>query len=85
MGMQGAGIGTPMAAAVSIITSGFKGEWHKMKPVILTKGIMSKMVPTGRSLAKTPVGSTTKNPGASPISHSIIVPRTASGPGMGRF
>ena len=47
IGMQGAGIGTPMAAAVSIITSGFRGEWHRMNPGIFTNGMMSKIVPTG--------------------------------------
>ena len=82
MGMQGAGIGTPRAARVSAITIGLTGLWHRMKPVMFRNGTMSKIVATGRSLAKTPSGSTMRKSGASPMSHSIIVPSTATGPGM---
>jgi len=83
MGMQGAGIGTPNAAAVSAMTIGLRGLWQRINPVMLRNGTMSKIVATGRSLAKTPTGSTIRKSGASPMSHSIIVPRTAIGPGMG--
>ncbi len=81
-GTQGAGVGTPSAAAVRAITSGLAGEWHSPKVGMFTKGAKSIMVATGRSLAKTPSGSTISADGAKPMSQNMGVPRVATGPGM---
>ncbi len=83
-GMHGAGVGTPSAAAVRAMTAGLAGEWHRPKVGILTIGAKFINVATGRSLAKTPSGSTTRAEGARPMSQNMGVPRVATGPGMWR-
>jgi hypothetical protein len=40
-GMQGAGVGTPMAAAVAEMTAGFMGDEHMPKDEILVPGAKS--------------------------------------------
>lgn len=84
-GRTGAGVGTPSAAAVSAITSGLAGEWQSPKEGMFTMGAKSIMVATGRSLAKTPSGSTISADGVKPMSQNIGVPRVATGPGMPRL
>jgi hypothetical protein len=82
IGRQGAGVGTPRARAVSAITSGFIGDSHNVKGGIFTIGMMLRILAAGKSLAKTPSGSTINTDGATPKSHSISVPSVATGPGM---
>ena len=82
MGRQGAGVGTPSAATVSAITSGFMGDSHNTKGGIFTIGMMLRMLAAGKSLAKTPSGSTSNGDGATPKSHIMSVPTVATGPGM---
>ena len=83
MGRQGAGVGTPKAAAVSAITTGFAGDVHNPKGGIFTNGIVLRMLAAGKSLANTPSGSTINKDGAMPMEHIIGVPVVATGPGIG--
>jgi hypothetical protein len=47
VGMQGAGVGTPMAAAVAAATAGFAGQVHIPNGTMFTKGALSMMLATG--------------------------------------
>ena len=46
-GMHGIGISAPKAAAVAAATNGFAMLMHIPKPVMLRKGLLSRMLATG--------------------------------------
>jgi hypothetical protein len=64
-----------MAAAVAAATSGFEGDMHIPKGMMLVMGILSMMLASGISPVKTSLtGKTTSELGATPKVHIIIAP-----------
>jgi len=74
-GMHGIGVNTPNAAAVAAATTGFEGDMHIPKGMILVMGIWSMIFAAGISLVIILfVGSTTSELGATPNVHIINAP-----------
>jgi hypothetical protein len=73
-GMHGAGVGTPSAAAVSAMTSGFAGEMHIANGMMFTMGLLSMMFAAGVVVRTLFAGSTTSELGAAPKLHAHIAP-----------
>ncbi len=69
-GMQGAGVGVPMAAAVAAATTGLDWVVHMIKLARLTMGLLSWMLAAGTLQPATLlVGRTTSEQGPVPIEH----------------
>lgn len=47
IGVQGAGVGTPRAAAVAAATAGLAGQEHRPKGHMLANGLLSMMLAAG--------------------------------------
>ena len=73
-GMQGMGVNTPMAAVVAEATAGLARLLHMPKGGMLTSGIWSMMLASGVPVTVRLVGSTTKEPGATPKLHCRVAP-----------
>jgi hypothetical protein len=69
--MQGAGVGTPRAAAVSEITSGFVGAMHIPNVGMFSIGTKLFIVPAGVPVMTLLAGSTARTAGAAPNVHCI--------------
>jgi hypothetical protein len=82
-GTQGAGVSTPIAAAVKAITSGLVGLEHMPKGGMFTIGLLSMIVPAGRLTALTRFsGNTLKGAGVTPKLQFSIAPDVTSGVDM---
>ena len=69
-GVQGAGVGTPNAAAVADITAGLDGQEHIPKGIILTIGLLSIIVAAGKlDVLTIELGIITNEDGATPKLH----------------
>jgi hypothetical protein len=81
-GTQGAGVGTPKAAAVAAATVGFDGVVHMANGGILATGLKSMMVAaiTPPAMTGGPDGMTTSEEGAAPKEHVIMAPMTTCKP-----
>jgi len=77
-GTQGAGVGTPAAAAVAAITAGFAGELHIPKGGILAIGAKSMIVAASfpSIMVGVPLGITIRELCAIPKEHFSIAPIT---------
>jgi hypothetical protein len=74
-GMHGIGVKTPNAAAVAAATTGFAGDMHIPKGMMLVIGMLSMILAAGISLVIIIfVGRTTSELGATPNVHIIIAP-----------
>jgi hypothetical protein len=79
IGMQGAGVGVPSAAAVAAATAGFDWVMHMPKGMILAMGMLSFIVAAGCLEAMTIfVGKTTNELGVMPNEHCSIAPMVTS-------
>lgn len=73
-GKQGPCCTAPRLAAIIAATAGFAGLLHITKGIILTKGLLSIIVPSGRNAPVTMlIGKTVNGEGATPIVHFNIV------------
>lgn len=73
-GMQGAGVGTPSAAAVVAITAGFVGALHIPNGAIFLIGMKSIIFAPGVPSITLLVGSTDSVDGATPKVHCNMAP-----------
>ena len=80
-GVHGAGVGTPIAAAVSAMTNGLVGAVHMPNEGILVKGAKSMIFAFGLPLNKTVRdGSTTSGQGTSPNEQANMAPAVTKVP-----
>jgi hypothetical protein len=75
-GIQGAGVGTPKAAAVRAITMGLASLVHMPNGIIFRKGTISVMVPMGGLLNMRGMGKKFKAEGVMPKEHMAMAPVT---------
>lgn len=73
-GIQGAGVGTPSAAAVIAITMGFDCELHMPNGRMFSIGMWSMMLAAGTAVNTLFVGNTIKVLGAAPKLHLRVAP-----------
>lgn len=71
-GLQGMGVGTPIAAAVAAITIGFIGEVHMPKGGTFSMGTLSVITPATMLLVNTGLGVALKIEGATPKLHIMV-------------
>jgi len=74
IGMHGAGVGTPSAAAVSAITSGLAIELHIPNGIMFIIGLLSMILAAGVPLRTLLAGNTVNDDGATPKLHCSIAP-----------
>lgn len=83
MGMHGAGVGTPKAAAVIAMTIGFAGLVHIANGAILTMGIIAIILAPGiKSVKVIEMGRTINVDGAIPKEHIVNAPIDTVGPAI---
>jgi len=74
IGMQGAGVNTPIAAAVAAATIGFAAQEQRPKGITFTNGMWSMTVATGVPAWTKRMGSTLNTLGAAPNGHCNNAP-----------
>jgi hypothetical protein len=79
-GMQGAGVGTPKAAAVNAITMGFAILLHMPKGKTFSMGTMAVILPAGVCANTLGVGKKINEEGATPMAQVASAPVTTSCP-----
>jgi hypothetical protein len=83
MGIHGAGVGTPKAAAVSAITIGLAGLVHIAKGTTFTIGAIAIILAPGiKSVSVIEMGRTISVDGAIPNEHIVRAPIDTVGPGI---
>jgi hypothetical protein len=73
-GTQGIGVNTPDAAAVADATDGFARDEHMPKGLILTIGLLSKILASGVRVFTRLIGRTVSKLGATPKLHLSVAP-----------